>query len=58
VYFPETAQVKVNFEAIGIKGKVKVRDLWGQKYLGTFNGNFSRELPQRKAELYRFTPTK
>jgi len=34
---PETAHVKVNFEAIGIKGKVKVHDLWSHKDLGIFN---------------------
>ena len=54
--FPENAKVKVNFETIGIKGKVKVRDLWSHKDLGTFNGNFSRELPQHGAALYRISP--
>ena len=54
--FPENAKVKVNFETIGIKGKVKVRDLWSHKDLGTFNGSFSRELPQHGAALYRISP--
>jgi len=53
---PETAHVKVNFEAIGIKGKVKVRDLWSHKYLGTFSGSLSRELSQHGAGLYRISP--
>jgi len=53
---PETAHVKVNFEAIGIKGKVKVRDLWSHNDLGIFNGSFSRELSQHAAGLYRISP--
>lgn len=55
---PETANVKVNFEAMGIKGKVKVHDLWSHKDLGTFKDSFDRELPQHGAGLYRLTPTK
>ena len=53
---PETANVKVNFETLGIKGKVKVRDLWGHKNLGIFKGSFSRELPQHGAGLYQIRP--
>lgn len=53
---PDKANVKVNFEAINIKGKVKVRDLWNHKDLGTFDGSFERELPQHGAGLYRITP--
>jgi hypothetical protein len=54
--FPDNANVKVNFEDIGIKGKAKVRDLWSHKDLGTFDGSFERELPQHGAGLYRITP--
>jgi alpha-galactosidase len=54
--FSDKANVKVNFEAIGIKGKAKVRDLWNHKDLGTFDGSFERELPQHGAGLYRITP--
>jgi alpha-galactosidase len=53
---PDKANVKVDFSAIGIKGKANVRDLWSHKDLGTFEGNFSRELPQHGAGLYRFSP--
>ncbi|ADQ79767.1 Glycosyl hydrolase family 98 putative carbohydrate binding module [Paludibacter propionicigenes WB4] len=56
--FPEKAQVKINFESIGLKGKVKVHDLWSHKDLGTFKGSFGRELPQHSAGLYRLTPIK
>lgn len=54
--FPDKANVKVNFEAINIKGKAKVRDLWNHKDLGTFDGSFERELLQHCAGLYRITP--
>jgi hypothetical protein len=53
---PKTANVKVNFDAMGIKGKAKVHDLWSHKDLGTFNGSFSREILQHGAGLYRITP--
>ena len=53
--FPETAKVKVNFEALGIKGKAKVHDLWSHKDLGTFKGSFSSEISQHGAGLYRLT---
>lgn len=56
INLPETADVKVNLKDLGIKGKVKVHDLWSHKDLGTFKENFSRELPQHGAGLYRLTP--
>jgi alpha-galactosidase len=55
---PEIAKVKVDFNKLGIKGKVKVRDLWSHKELGKFEGSFSRDLPQHGAGLYLFTVTK
>jgi hypothetical protein len=55
---PEVAIVKVDFNAIGINGKAVVRDLWSHKDLGTFNGSFSRTLPQHGAGLYRVRPVK
>ncbi|MDP4272296.1 MAG: alpha-galactosidase, partial [Bacteroidota bacterium] len=58
VDLPDKADVKVNFQSIGIKGKAKVRDLWAHKDLGTFSGAFSRELKQHGAGLYRITPQK
>lgn len=55
---PDNSSIKVDFSAIGLKGKVKVRDLWSHKDLGTFEGSFSRELPQHGAGLYRLTSSK
>lgn len=56
--FPENADVKVDLEAIGIKGKVKVKDLWSHKDLGTFEKTFSSKIAQHGAGLYRLTPNK
>jgi len=55
---PDKANINVDFGAIGIKGKVNVRDLWSHKDLGTFEENFIRALPQHGARLYRFSPEK
>lgn len=55
---PGKAQVSVDFSAIGMKGKIKVRDLWGHKDLGVFNKKFGRDLPLHGAGLYRLTPVK
>lgn len=55
---PDKANVSVDFKTIGLKGKVKVRDLWSHQELGTFKGNFSRELSQHGAGLYQLTPLK
>jgi len=54
--FSDTAIVNVKLESLGIKGKVKVRDLWSHKNLGTFDGSFERELPQHGAGMYRISP--
>ncbi len=56
--FPEASNVKVDFDAIGIKGKARVHDLWGNKDLGVFKREFSREIPQHGAGLYRISPVR
>jgi hypothetical protein len=56
--YPDQSIVKVTFDAIGIKGEAKVIDLWSHKDLGIFNKEFSRELPQHGAGLYRISPVK
>ncbi len=56
--FQDESDVKVSFEAIGIKGKAKVHDLWSHTELGTFNGEFSQKLKLHGAGLYRISPVK
>ncbi len=55
---PETSDVIVNFNEIGINGNATVRDLWSHKDLGEFEKSFSKELKQHGAGLYRISPVK
>jgi alpha-galactosidase len=52
------SEVKVDFAMIGITGKARVRDVWTQKDLGVFTGEFARKLPLHGAGLYRITPVR
>jgi alpha-galactosidase len=42
-------KVAVSWSELGIKGKQKVRDIWRQKDLGTFDGEFSSVVPRHGA---------
>lgn len=55
---PEKTVVNVSLKDIGIKGKVKVLDIWGKKELGVVEKVFGRELPMHGAGLYRLSPVK
>lgn len=55
---PEKTVVNVSLKDIGIKGKVKVLDIWGKKELGVAEKVFGRELPMHGAGLYRLSPVK
>jgi hypothetical protein len=55
---PDENIVKVNFNDIGITGKARVFDLWSHKEVGVFSEEFSRNLPQHGAGLYRVSPVK
>ncbi len=50
--------MNVSLKDIGIKGKVKVLDIWGKKELGVVEKVFGRELPMHGAGLYRLSPVK
>jgi hypothetical protein len=53
----DTSEVKVDFAAIGITGKARVRDLWAHKDLGGYTGSFSQKLSMHGAGLYRVSPS-
>ena len=55
---PEKTVVSISLKDIGIKGKVKVLDIWGKKELGVVEKVFGRELPMHGAGLYRLSPVK
>lgn len=52
----DRSEVRVEFEAIGLRGKGRVRDLWAGRELGVFDGSFGRDLPLHGAGLYRISP--
>ncbi len=53
-YAPQTVTVKL--ADLKINGSAAVRDLWRQKDLGTFKGEFSTEVPVHGVVLIRVTP--
>jgi len=51
-----SAKVTLRASDLGIKGKFAVRDVWRQKDLGTFEGEFSSEVPFHGVVLVNLTP--
>ena len=47
--------VRLHWEALGLKGRYRVRDLWRQKDLGTFNGSFSAKVGRHGVVLVKVT---
>jgi len=54
----DLSEVRVNFKALGISGKVKARDLWTRQDLGEFSESFGQQLPLHGAGLYRLSPAR
>ncbi len=50
--------VKVSWGELGLRGKQVVRDLWRQKDLGTFDGEFSSVVPRHGTLFVRVTPAR
>ena len=48
--------ISVSLADLGFSGRVKVRDLWNHKNLGTFTGTFTQEINSHGAGLYRLQP--
>jgi len=51
-------KVGVSWSDLGVKGKQAVRDLWRQKDLGTFDGEFSSVVPRHGTLFVKVTPQK
>lgn len=49
---------EIAFSQLGINGKVQIRDLWRQKDLGTFSGNYATQIPYHGVSLIKITPIK
>ncbi|MGX5772352.1 X2-like carbohydrate binding domain-containing protein [Microbacterium trichothecenolyticum] len=53
------ADMKVSFADLGLQGSAKVRDLWAQKNIGSFDGEFTAEdVPVHGTRLFTVTPAK
>ncbi|MFB3905965.1 MAG: putative Ig domain-containing protein [Acidobacteriota bacterium] len=50
------ATVTADWPALGIRGRSKVRDLWRQRDLGVFDGEFQAKVPARGVVLVRISP--
>jgi alpha-galactosidase len=53
-----TQEVVVKWADLSIKGKYIVRDLWRQKDLGTFEGEFKSAVPQHGVIMIQLRKTK
>ncbi len=49
-------KITLNFSDIGIRGKAKLRDLWAKKDLGTFEKEFSAEVPRHGVVFVKVKP--
>ena len=49
-------KVGVKWNELGVRGKQAVRDLWRQKDLGTFDGEFSSVVPRHGTLFVKVTP--
>ncbi|OOQ56770.1 glycoside hydrolase family 27 protein [Mucilaginibacter pedocola] len=50
--------VSVDLKALGIKGKVKVRDLWKKQDVGTYKNSYRQTINLHGAAIFKLTPTK
>lgn len=51
-----TRQITVPWQALGIKGKRAVRDLWAHQQLGAFQNQFSAKVPPHAVLLLKISP--
>ncbi len=49
----DAAAIKVNFSDIEVAGSASVRDLWAKKDLGSFEGNYSTQVPKHGVALIK-----
>ncbi|HWX20965.1 MAG TPA: NPCBM/NEW2 domain-containing protein [Candidatus Binatia bacterium] len=54
----DEAMLTANWAHLGLTGKQVARDLWRQKDLGTFNGQFQISVPRHGVVLVKLTPAR
>ena len=52
----KTYDFELALKQLGITGKVSVRDLWRQKDLGEYNGEFRTQVPYHRVSFVKITP--
>jgi alpha-galactosidase len=52
----QASEVTATWQDLGINGKQIARDLWRQKDLGVFDGQFKAAIPVHGVVLVRFRP--
>jgi len=55
---PKTRRIGVDLAGIGLKGKVRVRNLWKRADVGDCEGRFEADVPFHGAALYRLSPNR
>jgi alpha-galactosidase len=50
-----TIDVEIPFEALGIKGSVKVRDLWKKQNVGSFKNSYKQAINKHGAALFKLS---
>ncbi len=53
---PSPMDMQVDFRQLGFQGRVKVRDVWGAKDLGTLEGTYQARVPGHGVVLLRLAP--
>ncbi len=53
-----STKVTAPWTVLGVRGPQKVRDLWRHKELGTFQAQFSTEVPRHGVVLVKFSPAR
>ncbi|OHB63760.1 MAG: hypothetical protein A2Y76_05990 [Planctomycetes bacterium RBG_13_60_9] len=51
-------EISVDWSLLGLQGKHRIRDLWRQKDLGTFESRFSTTLPRHGVTMIRLYPVR
>ena len=51
-----TKSISVDFEALGLKGKIKVRDLWKKQDVGQFKTSYKQNINLHGAALFKLSP--
>lgn len=48
--------VDLDFSALGLKGNVRIRDLWKKEVIGTFNGHYAPTIRMHGSALFKLSP--